>query len=354
MKALVRQTPELAAGSSTGGFFSRPTHSERPFAATVAIGTATVLVVLLSAALWSSGQVRAETDTGAERPVENDNRSLGVADQGIFSDLDAEVRIALPEGTSADRVRAVIDRDHKLLVLYVDDWPIKPYPLTGDARLVVGETALTLRATDRRELATLLTPDNLSALPSGRKPALGDRDDDGIPDPLDLLIGAHKTAINKASYGAGYTKLAYPGGDVPRDRGVCTDVVVRATRNAGLDIQSGLHRDISRAPGAYPMVTGKGNRNIDHRRVKTLLPYFKRHFDERETALDDPADPLRPGDVVFMDTFPRRSGPDHIGVVSDRIGASGHPLIINNWTYGTVTAEMDLLDWVPVTHRFRL
>jgi uncharacterized protein YijF (DUF1287 family) len=55
-----------------------------------------------------------------------------------------------------------------------------------------------------------------------------------------------------------------------------------------------------------------------------------------------------------MDTFPSRSGPDHIGIVSDRRGPSGHPLIINNWTDGHVTSEMDLLGFVPVTHRFRI
>ena len=55
-----------------------------------------------------------------------------------------------------------------------------------------------------------------------------------------------------------------------------------------------------------------------------------------------------------MDTFPSRPGPDHIGIVSARTDAEGLPLIINNWTDGTVTTEMDLLTFVPVTHRFRL
>jgi uncharacterized protein YijF (DUF1287 family) len=55
-----------------------------------------------------------------------------------------------------------------------------------------------------------------------------------------------------------------------------------------------------------------------------------------------------------MDTFPSKSGPDHIGIVSDTIGESGHPLVINNWTDGYHTQEMDLLGFVPVTHRFRV
>jgi len=55
-----------------------------------------------------------------------------------------------------------------------------------------------------------------------------------------------------------------------------------------------------------------------------------------------------------MDTFPSRSGPDHIGIISNRVDDQGLPLVINNWTDGTVTTEMDLLTFVPVTHRFRL
>jgi uncharacterized protein YijF (DUF1287 family) len=55
-----------------------------------------------------------------------------------------------------------------------------------------------------------------------------------------------------------------------------------------------------------------------------------------------------------MDTFPSRSGPDHIGIISDTIGPNGLPLVINNWTNGTVTSEMDLLTFVPVLYRFRL
>jgi uncharacterized protein YijF (DUF1287 family) len=55
-----------------------------------------------------------------------------------------------------------------------------------------------------------------------------------------------------------------------------------------------------------------------------------------------------------MDTFPSRSGPDHIGIISDRVDSQGLPLVINNWTNGTTTAEMDLLTFVPVLYRFRL
>jgi hypothetical protein len=130
-------------------------------------------------------------------------------------------------------------------------------------------------------------------------------------------------------------------------------VVVRSLRNAGVDLQRELAEDIARAPSAYPMVK-KPDANIDHRRVRTMWPWFRRHMEAHGTDPRDASDPLRPGDVLFLDTMPGKKGPDHVGIVSDVIGPSGLPLVINNWTDGTVDAEMDLLDWVPIVARYRL
>ncbi len=276
---------------------------------------------------------------------------LGVTDHGIWSDLDDRLQLALPADLDRGRVRATIDAPHRMLVLWVDGWPAKPYPLLASPdgpALQVGAHALALRPGDRAELAPLLTTVNLAAAGPQR-----DRDRDGVPDGLDVLMGAKKAVLNADAYTEGYVSVRFPMGDVPRTMGVCTDVIVRALRNAGLDLQAALQRDIRRSRRSYPMVK-RPDGSIDHRRVRTLLPFFLRQLDRRSAALDDAGDPLRPGDVVLFDTFPGRSGPDHIGIVSDRIGESGHPLVINNWTHGTVTAEMDLLGWVPTTHRFRL
>ena len=275
---------------------------------------------------------------------------LGVADHGIWSDLDDRVQITLPGNLSSDRVSARIDREHRVLVLAIDGFPRKGYPLAGPAPLTIGRYQVSLRAGDKAELAPLLVADRIT---EGTQVA-GDHDRDGIPDPLDVLIGAKKTVLNADAYTEGYMDMTYPMGDVPREVGVCTDVVIRAVRNAGIDLQKELHDDIRRARAAYPMVRGTGNPQIDQRRVATLLPYFRRHWQAHTAKLDDAADPLRPGDVVFMDTFPSKAGPDHIGILSDTIGPSGLPMVINNWTNGTVTAEMDLLGFVPVLHRYRL
>ena len=290
----------------------------------------------------------APTSRAAPRPVPPET-TLGVTDIGIWSDLDARVQLALPAGLGPTRVSARIDREHALLVLSIDDFPRKVYPLDGPAPLAVGRFHLALRAGDRVELSPLLTEARLTEGPPAH-----DRDGDGIPDPLDVLLGAKKTALNADAYTEGYFDLTYPNGDMPRDKGVCTDVVIRAVRNAGVDLQSALHQDIAAARRAYPMVKRFGDPSIDQRRVGTLLPYFVRHWEKHSPALDDPDDPLRPGDVIFMDTFPDRAGPDHIGVLSDDLTDDGRPFVINNWTDGTVTKEMDLLAFVPVLYRFRL
>jgi len=275
---------------------------------------------------------------------------LGVADHGIFGDLDEKVQLTLPPKVAPERVSATIDRARALLVVSIDGFPRKAYPLSGGEKLKVGRFELALRPGDAGELRPLLAEARIAEATAAR-----DRDHDGIPDPLDILIGAKKTVINADAYTeVGYVKIKYPGGDVPRNVGVCTDVIVRAVRNAGLDLQQALHEDIKKRRKAFPMIKKGPDANIDQRRVRTLLPYFQKHWESHTAKLDDPNDPLRPGDIILMDTFPSRAGPDHIGILSDHVGDHGLPLVINNWTNGTVTSEMDLLSFVPVMYRFRL
>ena len=318
---------------------------------------AILLVISTSCSARGEAQPASQTRTAAPvaaaapDPAARES-CLGVADKGIFSDLDVRVQLALPARLDSARVGAVIDRAHHVLVLSIDGFPRKVYPLGGSAPLAVGRFELALRPGDRDELRPLLAEARIREGSAGR-----DRDRDGIPDPLDVLIGAKKAVLNAAAYtteAQGYIKLRYPGGDVARTIGVCSDVIVRSVRNAGLDLQRALHEDIVKRRRAFPMVRRAPDASIDQRRVGTLLPYFKKHWQAHAAALDDPDDPLRPGDIILMDTFPSRSGPDHIGIISDQLGAVGRPLVINNWTNGTVTSEMDLLSFVPVLYRFRL
>ncbi|MET0286771.1 MAG: DUF1287 domain-containing protein [Polyangiales bacterium] len=250
-------------------------------------------------------------------------------DVGIFPELKPTLQ---PPATLTD-VHAIEDRARGNVVLYDGAWPFAIHALGAlPPGLVVQDTRV---------------------LEPGAELPPGDLDDDGIPDPLDVALGALKTALNADRYDGRYQEIGYPNGDVPREIGVCTDVVIRALRNAGFDLQRAVHDDIALAPEAYPMIT-RANASIDHRRVKSLLPYFQRHFEAHTTRLDDASDPLRPGDVLFMDTFPDRPGTEHVGMVADTRAPNGLPHVINNWTNGTRTKPMELLSWVPVTHRFRM
>lgn len=216
--------------------------------------------------------------------------------------------------------------------------------------------AVVVRAGDARLL--YVAGQAVGFAPAGTAPTLtltapdpNDADGDEIPDALDVLLGAKKAAANGAHYRNTYRVLAYPGGDLPREEGVCTDVVVRSLRNAGLDLQRLVHEDLRARPRAYPLVE-RPDRNIDHRRVRNLLVYFAAHWESLPPDPRDPTAPWLPGDVCLLDTLPA-PGPDHIGIVSDTPGPSGLPFLVNNWTDGHQTQQMDLLGWVPVTHRFR-
>lgn len=163
------------------------------------------------------------------------------------------------------------------------------------------------------------------------------------------LIAAARAQIGvTVAYDPAYTILAFPGGDVPRARGTCTDVVVRAYRDAfGLDLQALVNADMRAAFGAYPRQWGLAapDRNIDHRRVPNLRTWFARHGAALPIPSD--ADGWRPGDI-FTSLIGERG--THIGLVSDKLGPRG-PTIIHN--IGAGTREEDaLLDW-PITGRYR-
>ncbi|MFQ5568903.1 MAG: DUF1287 domain-containing protein [Rhodothermales bacterium] len=115
-------------------------------------------------------------------------------------------------------------------------------------------------------------------------------------------------------YDPAYRRLAYPGGDVPSDRGVCTDVVVRAFRAVGVDLQVLVHEDMKAAFWAYPQLWGlsRPDANIDHRRVPNLMTFFERAG--KALPLSDDPSHYVPGDVV---AWRLPGGRLHTGIVAN-------------------------------------
>ena len=152
-----------------------------------------------------------------------------------------------------------------------------------------------------------------------------------------ICAGARAQLVDPARYDANYRALAYPHGDVIPERGACSDVVIRAFRSAGYDLQVLIHED--RKAAGLPTDT-----NIDHRRVKNQAAFFLRHGRSLTVSTRDPSK-WHPGDVVY---WILDSGLDHTGIVISKRGASGLQLIVHN--LAVVKAE-DVLDkWKIVGH----
>jgi uncharacterized protein YijF (DUF1287 family) len=163
-----------------------------------------------------------------------------------------------------------------------------------------------------------------------------------------LIAAARRQVGITTSYDPGYSQLAFPGGDVPRSRGVCTDVLIRAYRDAlGQDLQVLVNTDMRAAFSAYPKRWGlrAPDRNIDHRRVPNLQTWFRRHGAQLPVS-DDRAG-WHPGDIfvcLIQGWIP------HIGIVSDRRGPNGW-LVIHN--IGAGTREEDMLFANKLAARYR-
>ena len=169
----------------------------------------------------------------------------------------------------------------------------------------------------------------------------------------DKIVAAARAQLG-ISYDASYVKIAYPGGDVAKDRGVCTDVIVRALRAVGHDLQKLMHEDMKRNFSLYPSRKKWGltrtDRNIDHRRVPNQMVFFRRFGKEltREVSSKTLAQ-WQAGDIVCWD-LTGKGGPPHTGIVSDQKNERGVPLVIHN--LGGCREEDALTAW-KITGHFR-
>lgn len=151
-------------------------------------------------------------------------------------------------------------------------------------------------------------------------------------------------------YSAAYMNISYPNGDVPLNKGACSDVVVRALRGADYDLQKLIHEDISQNWKAYPNHWGlaKPDANIDHRRVPNQMIFFARHGLKlpNETSART-RQTWQPGDIVCWKTGPHRW---HTGVLSDGLNAQNWPLVVHN---GSLCVEADCLKRWSIIGHFR-
>ena len=167
---------------------------------------------------------------------------------------------------------------------------------------------------------------------------------------IEALLSAARAQIGvTTSYDPAYVRLDYPGGDVPMDRGVCTDVLIRSMRGIGIDLQREVHRDMRMHFSSYPAIWGlkRPDSNIDHRRVPNLETWLSRKG--RSAPISTDAADYLPGDFV---SWRLDGGLPHIGIVSaQRSADQQRPLLIHN--IGSGTRFEDVLFAWKITGHYR-
>lgn len=192
-------------------------------------------------------------------------------------------------------------------------------------------------AMERRE-AWALSQGALADEPPAPKPAEGN---------AALAAAALEETKRRVTYDPAYVKIPYPGGDVPADRGVCADVIVRAYRRVGTDLQKEVHEDMAAHFRDYPQLwkLARPDPNIDHRRVPNLMTFLKRKG--AGLTASEKAEDYLPGDVVAWDLG---KGVLHIGVVSSRKSADGKLFqMVHNVGAGQVLEDV-LFAWKVIGH----
>ncbi|NVJ60665.1 MAG: DUF1287 domain-containing protein [Gammaproteobacteria bacterium] len=165
-----------------------------------------------------------------------------------------------------------------------------------------------------------------------------------------LNVAAIERTYQYVKYDGRYVVIDYPGGDVPADIGVCTDVIIRSYRALGIDLQQLVHEDMKANFSVYPSKRiwglNKPDPNIDHRRVPNLQTFFSRHGQVLE--ITNIVEDYKPGDLV---TWMLPGNLPHIGIVSDRRTLNNMPLIVHNIGAGPKLESM-LFNY-PITGHYR-
>lgn len=152
-----------------------------------------------------------------------------------------------------------------------------------------------------------------------------------------LADSAYVLTYQQVQYDPAYVSIKYPNGDVHPNKGVCTDVVIRAYRKMGVDLQKEVHEDMHANFGLYPKKWGhkKPDTNIDHRRVPNLMVFFSR-FGKTKPVTQSAEDYI-PGDIVCYDLG---GNVPHIGIVSNKKSVDGKRYqIIHNIGAGQVLED---------------
>ena len=219
----------------------------------------------------------------------------------------------------------------------MNGFPIAPFSKSVAICLVALFAVNCQRPYQKRAVAVVTPPASIAKpLPATASPQLKQF--------IDAAIEQSKVTTG---YDPSYVGLDYPNGDVPINTGVCSDVVVRAFRKVGIDLQKELHEDMTRAWSEYPKKWGaRGtDTNIDHRRVLNLNTYFTRQGKSLPIT-DNRADYL-PGDVVAWELS---DGVEHIGILTNLWSeADKHYLVVHNIGSGARIEDV-LLAWKIIGH----
>lgn len=162
-----------------------------------------------------------------------------------------------------------------------------------------------------------------------------------------LADSAYLLTRDHVVYDPAYVVIPYPGGDVPKNKGVCTDVVIRAYRKLGIDLQKKVHEDMKANFNIYPRNWGlrRPDTNIDHRRVPNLMKFFSRHG--KVLPITQRSEDYAPGDIVCWNLG---GAITHIGIVSAKKSASTNRYLIIHNIGGGQTLDDCLFRFTIIGH----